>query len=63
MKIKEALKKAKRKKKRIYSISLGMYEQGAKNLVYWLFVSPSTENKSRVTMEDMLRATDWELED
>ena len=55
MKIKQAIKAARKKKLRISSPSLRMYHQDAKSLVHWLFVSPLESN----TFEKLSSANDW----
>lgn len=62
MKIKEAIIKARKKKKEISAPSIGYHSQTAKNLIYWLFVSAKDDKKSLQEFKKMLNATDWELD-
>jgi hypothetical protein len=61
VKIKEALKKAKRFDK-LKSESLGMYEQDVESLIHWLFIDPETDVESTKTLANLLSAEDWQVE-
>lgn len=59
MNLKEAIKLAMKRKKKIKSKKLSMYKQSAKSLIYWLFIDTKNEYK---TLTNFLDANDWELE-
>lgn len=60
MKIKTAIKKAKKEKRMLRGY--GFREQTAKSLIYWLFVAPKTKTQARKQFEEILNSEDWGLE-
>ncbi len=63
MKLKEAIKLAKKEKKKIKSQSLGMYSQTAKSLIYWIFSQGGPSNLDSICeVAKWLRTEDWELD-
>ena len=62
MKLKEAIRLAKKYKSRISSNQAAMLAQDAKSLIYWLFLNNSTKELDEKILEDILKATDWTLD-
>lgn len=62
MKIGEAIKKARKKKRTISSKKAGMYLQSPKTLTGWLFSNNTSEGERISTFVDILRADDWKVD-
>lgn len=62
MKLKQAIKMARKKKCEIKCPSLRMYSQTAKSLIYWIVTAESSDLMSIPVLVEMLEATDWEMD-
>jgi hypothetical protein len=64
MKIRSALKKAKKKKKTVSSKEANMYLQNSKSFIHWLLKDPEMSTDHKVeTLKKILNATDWEVDE
>lgn len=64
MKLRDAIKAAKKSKCRIqnHRLQVSMCTQDAKSLVYWLLEEPKTYKQSKKILKQWLASESWELD-